>query len=278
MVGLPGAEGSRPWPWPEAGWQWLWQDFEHPVRVDQRFDVADGSALSVVVYQGDVTLCGWEEPMLKVGAAGFDLRVGRDGGAIRIAHSTGQLGLWVPKAVARISARVASGDVLLQGLHVQSVEVESESGDLRAEGIRGGLKARIEGGDVEVIEIEGDVEISACRGDIEVREVHAQRVDLRAEGGSVALALGPVEDGSYRCEADGADVTLRLAEGAACEIEAEATDGGRIAPAALPWRELTERSEDRLKGTLRGGGAIITLRTKGGRIYIRESRGMRDEG
>jgi hypothetical protein len=275
MVGLPGVKETSPWPWPEAGWQWLYQDFDHPVWVDQRFDVAEGTTLSVVIYRGDLTLSGWEEPLLKVGAAGFDLRIGRDGGAIRIAHSTGQLRLWVPKAVSRISAQVVSGDIFLQGFSVQSVEVEGKSGDLRIEDIQGSLNARIDGGDVEVIGVNGDVEVHTRRGDIDVREVHGQHAGLRAEEGSVALAIGPVESGTYRCESDGEDVTLRLTEGTACTIEAEATDGGRIAPVTLPWRELTEWSAERLRGTLRGGGATITLRTKGGEVYIRERKEAR---
>ena len=264
-------EERRPWPWPKERWQWIWQNFEYPVHVDQEFDLSDGSELSVVAYQGDVNVCGWEESSLKVSTAAFDLRIGRDENAVRIASSTGQLALHVPDAISCIEAKILPGDMLLTDIHAQKVEVECQSGDLRCEGIQGNLKARIQGGDVQLFRIEGDIDVTAARGSIQVQDVRSSQMNLKASG-AISLILGPVDRGSYRCETHGADINLWLAEGSACELSAEATDGGRICPTDLSWTALSERSEHTLKATLKGGGASIELLAKGGRIHIRKSR------
>ena len=264
-------EEHRFWPWPKERWQRLWQNFEYPVHVDQEFDLSDGSELLVVAYHGDLTACGWDESSLKVSTAAFDLRIGRDENAVRIASSTGQLALHVPNSISRIEAKILPGDMLLTDIHAQKVEVECQSGDLRCEGIQGDLKARLQGGDAQLFGIEGDIEITATRGSIQAQGVRSSQMNLKASG-DISLILGPVDRGICRCETDGADINLWLAEGSACELSAEATDGGRICPADLSWSALSERSESTLRGTLKGGGASIALVAKGGQIYIRTSR------
>ncbi len=239
--------------------------------MDQQFDLSDGSELSMVAYQGDVNVSGWKESSLKVSSAAFDLRIGRDGNTVRIASSTGQLQLHVPDLLSRIEAKILPGDVLLTDIRAQKVEVECESGDLRCEGIQGDLKARIQGGDAQLCRIEGDIDGTAVRGSIQVQDVRSSQMNLKANG-AISLILGPVARGSYRGETDGADITLWLAEGSACELSAEATDGGRICPTDLSWSSLSERSEHTLKATLKGGGASIELLAKGGQIHIRKSR------
>jgi len=264
-------EERFPWPWPKESWQRLWQNFEHPVHVDQEFDLSDGSELLVVAYQGDLTVCGWEEPSLRVSTAAFDLRIGRNENAVRIASSTGQLELHVPDAISCIKAKVLPGDMLLTDIHAQRLEIECQSGDLRCEGIQGDIKAQLQGGDAQLFRIEGDIDITATRGSIQVQNVRSSQMNLKASG-AISLILGPVDRGIYRCETDGADINLWLAEGSACELSAEATDGGRICPTDLSWSALSERSESTLKGTLKGGGASIALIAKGGQIHIRKSR------
>ena len=256
----------RPWPWPEQRYQWLWQDFDHPVHVDHALDLAEGCGLSVVVYDGDLNLTGDDGP-LRIGAAAFDLRVGRDENTVRVAAATGALDLRVPKAVAHIEARALPGDLRIRGLRVQQLRIEGESGDLRCEDLVGDVEAHLRGGDADLRNIEGDIALTVSRGDIRVREVRSTRVHLTA-GGGISLSLGPVNRGDFRCEADDGDVELFLPRDAACSLFAEALDGGTICPSELPWTDLSERSRQTLKGALGGGGATIHLVTKGGRIFI----------
>ncbi len=256
----------RPGPWPDGRYQWLWQDFDHPVHVDHALDLADGSGLSVVVYEGDLNMTG-DEGSLRIGAAAFDLRIGRDEHAVRMAAATGTLDLRVPRAVARIEARALPGDLHIRGLRLQQLRVDAESGDLRCEDVRGDIGVRVHGGDADLRGIDGDGVVTVSQGNIRVREVRSNRLHLVA-GGGISLTLDAVDRGEFRCESTGGDVELVLAGEASCNLSAEAREGGTLCPSALPWTDLTERSSLTLKGTLGNGGASIHLATSGGRIYI----------
>lgn len=267
MVTLPSTPSPRPWPWPEQPWQWFWQDFDHPVHVDHTLDLADGCGLFAVVYEGDLTLTGREDGALKIGAAAFDLRIGRDASAARIAAATGALDLRVPDAISRIDAKVLPGDLFIRDLRAQQVRVACESGDLRAEDIHADVEAHVRGGDADLFGIEGEIAVTAASGNIRAREISSTRMRLTAQG-NISLSLGTVTRGDFRCETRGGDIELFLARDSACALSAEATGGGTICPAELPWTELSERSQQTLKGTLRGGGATIHLVANHGRIYI----------
>ncbi|OGG46122.1 MAG: hypothetical protein A3F84_26900 [Candidatus Handelsmanbacteria bacterium RIFCSPLOWO2_12_FULL_64_10] len=257
----------RAWPWPDQPYQWFWQDFDHPVHVDHTLDLADGCGLFAVLYEGDLTLTGGEGRALKIGAAAFDLRIGRDASAARIAGATGALDLSVPDTVSRIDAKVLPGDLSIRDLRAQKVCVECESGDLRCEGLRAGVEAQVRGGDANLFGIEGEIAVTAAQGNIRCREIRSTQVHLVAHGG-ISLSLGAVSQGDFRCETRGGDIELFIARDSACALSAEVSDGGVICPAGLPWTDLSERSGQTLKGTLRGGGASVHLVASGGRVYI----------
>jgi hypothetical protein len=267
MVTLSAPLSPRPWPWPEQPWQWFWQDFDHPLHVDHTLDLAGGGGLFAVLYEGDLTLTGGGDGSLKIGAAAFDLRIGRDANAARIAAATGALDLRVPDAISRIDARVLPGDLFIRDLRAQQVSVACESGDLRCEHICADLEARVRGGDADLFGIEGEIALTAESGNIRAREVRSTRAHLTAQG-HISLSLGAIARGDFRCETRGGDIELILARDSACALSAETSDGGTICPADLPWTELSERSHRTLRGTLRGGGATLHLVANGGRIYI----------
>lgn len=261
------SSSPRAWPWPDQPYQWFWQDFDHPVHVDHTLDLADGCGLFAVVYEGDLTLTGGEGRALKIGAAAFDLRIGRDASAARIAAATGALDLRVPETTSRIDAKVLPGDLLIRDLRAQQLRAECESGDLRCEGLRADLEAQVRGGDANLFGIEGEITVAAAQGNIQCREVSSTRVHLTAHGG-ISLSLGTIGRGDFRCETQGGDIELYIARDSACALSAEVADGGTICAADLPWTDLSERSGRTLKGTLRGGGASVHLVANGGRIYI----------
>jgi hypothetical protein len=267
MVTLAPAPSPRAWPWPEQPYQWFWQDFDHPVHVEHALDLPDGCGLFAVLYEGDLTLTGGEAGPLKIGAAAFDLRIGRDASAARIAAATGALDLRIPDAVSRIDAKALPGDLLIRDLRAQQVALECESGDLRCEGLRADLEAQVRGGDANLFGIEGEIAVAAAQGNIQCREISSTQVRLTAHGG-ISLSLGTIGRGDFRCETQGGDIELCIARDSACALSAEVADGGTICAADLPWTDLSERSGRTLKGTLRGGGASIHLIANGGRVYI----------
>jgi len=268
MVGLEG--GPWRWPWEEKTWQWMWQNFGHPVYISHSIDADEGSKLKIVSYQGDLFILGWDEPALKINGAVFDIRIGQEEDTIRIASSTGQLQIWVPKSVARVEAKVKPGDIWVSGISAD-MDVYCQSGDLGCEQIKGDIKAHVNGGDARLMGIEGAINVNVIRGNSEVRGISSTDVTLKATEGDIWLSLDAVSSGRFRCENNKGDINLLTKGDLACELLVEATEGGRIAPMILPWQRLLERSEGKLHGILKGGGASISLITRGGKIYIQES-------
>jgi hypothetical protein len=271
MVGLAeGSDTSWQWPWAGKNWQWMWQNFGYPVYMSHSIDVAEGSELQVVSFQGDLFIRGWDDPTLKINGAVFDVRIGQDENVIRVASSTGQLHIWIPSGVARMEAKVEPGDMWLSNISAD-IDTRCQSGDLGCQQIRGNVKARVNGGDVRLMGIEGSIDVSVIRGNSDVRGISSSDVTLKATEGNIWLSLDSVSSGRFRCENDKGDINLLTNGELTCELLVEATKGGRISPVILPWQRLLERSEGKLHGILRGGGASISLITQSGNIYIQES-------
>ena len=270
MAGPEAISDGRRWPWPDAEWQWFWQNFEHPVYVDRTLDVAEGSELSLVLYQGNLILHGWNEPLMKFGAAVYDLRIGRDKETVRMAGSTGHMELWIPASIGRLDVKVIPGDIMLDRLSAKTLHLSCWSGDLRGEQVRGTLSANVRGGDVDVTALEGTIQIKVLRGDIRMRDVRSTQVDVSTSEGEIRLGLGQVHEGTYTCHTQEGDLYLYLAEGSACEISAVAEGNGSILRTTLPWGSLLKESSQHIHGVLRGGGASINVAATNGHIYIRE--------
>lgn len=271
MIG--GAAGSsaepRRWPWEDKDWQWMWQNFDHPVFVSHSINVSAGSELNVVAYQGDLFIRGWDEPMLKIDAAVFDIRIGQEDNVIRVASSTGQMQIWLPNDVARLEARADPGDMWISNISAD-MDVYSRSGDLGCERINGNIKARVNGGDARLMGTQGSIYVNAIRGNTEVRNISSNDVTLKAAEGNIWLSLDSVTSGKFRCESDKGDINLLTNGELSCELLVEATMGGSLFPVILPWQRLLKRSEGKLHGILRDGGASVSLITQSGRIYIQE--------
>jgi hypothetical protein len=270
MVGLEGGGGPWQWPWKDKTWQWMWQNFGHPVYISHSIDATEGSELKVVSYQGDLFILGWDEPTLKINGAVFDIRIGQDENVIRIASSTGQLQIWVPASIARVETKVKPGDIWLSGISAD-IDIYCQSGDLGCEQIKGNVRGHVNGGDARLMGIEGSLDVEVIRGNSEIRGISSTDVTLKATEGDIWLNLDSVSSGRFRCENNKGDINLLTRGELSCELLVQATEGGRIAPMTLPWQRLLERSEGKLHGILKGGGASVSLITRGGKIYIQES-------
>jgi len=271
MIGVgESSNGSQQWPWKDKGWQWMWQNFDHPVYVSHSIDVPAESQLNIVSYQGDLFIRGWDEPTLKINGAVFDIRIGQEDNIIRVASSTGQMQIWVPNNIAQLEAKVNPGDMWISNVSAD-MDVYSQSGDLGCEHIRGNIKARVNGGDVRLMGVQGSVYANTIRGNTEVRDISSSEVILKATEGDIWLSLDSVSNGNFRCENDKGDINLLTNGDLSCELLVEATKGGRLSPVILPWQRLLERAEGKLHGILKDGGASVSLITQSGKIYIQES-------
>ena len=270
MITLEKDEAKCQWPWQDKKWKWMWQNLEHPIYVNHYIDLSEGTQLKILSYYGDLFIRGWDEPKLLINGAVFDLRIGQDENSVNIASSTGQLQIWIPSSVTDIEAKVSPGDMWVSKV-AANAKLECQSGDLGCENVKGDVRVMMNGGDTRLIGIEGDIQVNSINGNAHIRNIRSNNVIIKADEGDISLDLNSVNSGQFRCENDKGDINLITGDEISCELLIEASKDGKIAPLIIPWNRLFERSQYKLHGIIKDGGASINIITQSGTVYIQES-------
>jgi len=146
-----------------------------------------------------------------------------------------------------------------------AVEARTGSGSIRADQIGGAFRARTGSGSVKLIQnAPGDVDVSSGSGGSELKVIGGE---LRVHSGSGRIKVEGNQDGPWKLDTGSGSIQIRLPESAAFEIDAESSSGDiRIDhPVTVQGR----RDEDRVRGSVRGGGPLLRARTGSGDIRIR---------
>ncbi|MFJ3881202.1 DUF4097 family beta strand repeat-containing protein [Streptomyces sp. NPDC090077] len=186
-------------------------------------EVTPGSGPGVTVrrvahYRGDTAPVPGQR--VSGGVLGFTDGCGGDGDSCWVDYR-----LEVPASV-RLKIGSSSGDITVTG--VASAELDSSSGDVRAERITGPLKVRTSSGDLRAADLAGaEFEFRSSSGDSTVGFAKAPAsVSVTTSSGDVTLRA---PQAPYRVSADTAsgerDVTLGDAPGATSRIAVRTTSG-----------------------------------------------------
>ncbi len=146
-----------------------------------------------------------------------------------------------------------------------SVHMRTSGGNVHAEGITGGLEMETSGGEVRVGTVTGDVNVSTSGGNIRLSDVDG-KVRAETSGGDVSVRLKSANKGIY-VETSGGNIELAMAKNSGADIDAS-TSGGDVT-CDLPITMTGKISDNRIKGSVNGGGASVHARTSGGDIRIR---------
>jgi len=184
-----------------------------------------------------------------------------------------------------ISTHSGSGDQTIEGTH-GNVDLQSGSGDVRLSHLTGEIRLQTGSGDVRAHEISGPVHGGAGSGDIELEETGTGDVDLHTGSGNIT-ARGV--QGGLRADAGSGDITAEGAMASAWEIRtgsgnvhvrlpADAafdanisTSSGTLsvdAPITMTVQGHINETNKSIHGKVRGGGALLTVRTGSGDIHI----------
>jgi hypothetical protein len=129
------------------------------------------------------------------------------------------------------------------------VDVSSEDGDVILEGARGEVRGHVEDGELRIRGVLGRLSADAEDGDIDVR-----------------LGTGSSMTGDWTVRTEDGDIRLEVPGAFAADLDARASDGSiRV---DLPVTVHGTMSEDRLTGSLNGGGHRLTIRTQDGSARI----------
>ncbi len=208
-----------------------------------------------------------------------------------------QLRVFVPREFS-VDLRSASGPVHVEDV-TGSLRARTRDGQLDVRGADGPVRLRTSGGDVAVTEVQGDVEVRAQDGSIELGWITGSvaartgqgdiaarhldgRVDLRSDSGEIELrdvrgaVAAKTESGavyaSFLADPSGVIETQRgsveVSLPASAKLALDARSGrGRVDVGAGLVVDGA-RSDDRVTGTLNGGGETLRIYTARGSVRV----------
>lgn len=159
---------------------------------------------------------------------------------------TGSADLDVTGELGSVDVKTASGDVVVD--EAQRLQVQSASGDLRVNRVRGQADCRTASGDVRIGRCEGSLNAQLVSGDLSVGEASSGMTVTTVSGDVRFDAAG---GGGMRVKSVSGDVHLAISPGERLYIDASSVSGKMVS-------ELDVGDEP----TIEGEGAVNELRVR----------------
>jgi hypothetical protein len=184
-----------------------------------------------------------------------------------------------------IRTRSGSGDQIIEGTH-GAVDVQTGSGDVKLANLTGEVSLQTGSGDVRAHGIAGPVKGGAGSGDIEVEETGAGNIDLhtgsgnikvrgiqgafRADTGSGDVTAEGAQSGTWEIRTGSGNVDVRMPANAAFEADISTSSGSVNvnSPIEMTVQGRIEETRKHIRGKVRGGGPLLSVRTGSGDIQI----------
>ncbi len=203
----------------------------------------------------------------------YNLDLNTSGGSIEVDDLIGE---------ARLKT---SGGSLSLGRIEGPVNAKTSGGSIELRGCKGNLLAHTSGGGIEVGEVDGEVDVETSGGSITVDgasgnlRAHTSgggvslrnlrgNVDASTSGGSMEAELLSPLTAPCELSTSGGGILVYLAKDIKVEVDARAS-GGEV-HCDMPITVQGSFGEGKLQGKLNGGGPLLTLRTSGGGIELRQ--------
>ena len=184
-----------------------------------------------------------------------------------------------------VRTRSGSGDQTIEGTR-GNADLQSGSGDMRLANLAGEIRLQTGSGNVRAHEISGPVRGGAGSGDIQVDETGQGDIDLhtgsgnitvrgiqgavRVEAGSGDITAEGTQSGSWQIRTGSGNVNVRLPANSAFDAEIT-TSSGTIdidSPVEMTVQGRVQESRRSIRGKVRGGGSLLSVRTGSGDIRI----------
>ena len=145
------------------------------------------------------------------------------------------------------------------------VTARTDGGSISLRDVGGDLDATSNGGSVAAGRVNGKVVARANGGSVAIDET-TDAIDAKAAGGSVAAYISKQPRSDSKLIAEAGNAELRLPESIAVNMDASCSAGRLSSDFSLNGHQ----DENRLKGTINGGGPLVMVRASAGNIYIRK--------
>lgn len=159
-----------------------------------------------------------------------------------------------------------SGSVALSQIHGKE-DLESGSGNIRAEAIDGSLRANTGSGGLQLRGIHGALDAESSSGSIEADGTVALHGATTGSGGiHLALAPGSTIQNGAKVESGSGSIEIRMASSTQVDLHAETGSG--VVHCDLPVSDQGEQNRQTLHGKLNGGGPTLNVTTGSGSITL----------
>ena len=233
-------------------------------NVDKTFDVKPGASVRLRNVNGAVAIASWDQPRVRIVA---EKKVKGDGEAARDALKELRVDIQAKDGGLVIDTRYPKDDGIssffdwLKGDRV-SAEVRYQVTVPRSMN----LDISTVNGAIRVSDVAGKLELDTTNGGIETRNC-AGSLDASTTNGGIAAELTSVARGQeISASTTNGRISLAVPKSFAGQVDAGTTNGSITSDLPIA---TTRTGDNRLRGTINGGGANVKLRTTNGRIEIK---------
>jgi len=166
-----------------------------------------------------------------------------------------------------VDIQTGSGDVKLAHLTGQ-IRLQTGSGNVRGREISGPVKSGTGSGDVEIEETgSGDIDLRTGSGNVTVKGIQG---GLHAEAGSGDITAEGTQSSSWEIRTGSGNVHVRLPGNAAFDADISSSSGTVQvdSPIEMTVQGRVDNAHKQIRGKVRGGGPLLSVRTGSGDIQI----------
>lgn len=177
--------------------------------------------------------------------------------------------LCVRSVTGAVSGHTSGGSV--EAVDVAGdVQVRTSGGALRFGAIRGFISGRTSGGSIKAVDCSGGADVRTSGGGIWLGGI-SKNVTARTSGGSIQATMKTQPQSACSLRTSGGQITFTLIPDITVDVEAK-TSGGRISTDFAVESTIQGKvPQNRLEGSINGGGPLLKLRTSGGSIHLQKA-------
>jgi hypothetical protein len=202
------------------------------------------------------------ETSINIDTAGGTIAVEAITGNTRLDTSGGSIR--VLDVVGPLLADTSGGSIDIEQVE-GDVNADTSGGHINVRKVRGAVMADTSGGHIDISETSGDINADTSGGSIRVDEA-AGVVHADTSGGNIDVVFAPGNSSGGTLSTSGGRVRVVLDPAVNLDIDA-ATSGSSV-DLGIPLTVQGELTKTAVSGKLGSGGAILKLRTSGGRIEV----------
>lgn len=138
---------------------------------------------------------------------------------------------------------------------------KSSGGSFQLNGFNGNANIQTSGGSIKISQLTGDLDISSAGGSVALEEIDGG-ILVNSSGGSIKAQMSSLEK-EMILKSSGGSITAIVPEGTGLDLDLR---GGRVKSSLSNFSG--EIKDDRVLGTLNGGGIPVKMESSGGSITL----------